>query len=221
MIARKTFLLLALICALACFGVTAVAQSSGTFIASATNVIFAAGGNADPADFQQGGSNIATYPTDIPLPVGAASVTFSDVHGLVDCCGRNSSQLNGPDGKTNGPTNLTSVNSISGTKDTRVSMFLVGVFVDGTPSGPAPPTLTFDNGTFLIASPLLDQVFYVGDGHQGFKHPSGATQTFIVPAGATDLYLGFADGSGFSGYPGYYGDNYGSVSGNYQINMGE
>ena len=220
MMTRKMLLLIALTGAVACFWLPAAAQTTGSFLAPATNVIFAAAGNADPVDFQQGGSNVPTYPTDIPLPAGAVSVTFSSVHGLVDCCGRANWLLNGPDG-TSGSTNLTGVNSFSGIKDTRVDMFLAGVFVDGTPSGPAPPAMTFDNGTFLIARPLLNQVFYVGDGHQGFNHPTGETQTFMVPAGATDLYLGFADGGGFSGDPGYYGDNYGSVSGNYEINMGE
>ncbi len=157
--AKKMFFLIALICAVSCFWLPAVAQTTGSFVAPATNVIFAAGGNADPADFQGVGSLSLTYPTDIPLPVGTVSVTFSNVHGRVSCCGQNSSTLNGPDGSsTEGYTNLTSVNSISGIRDTKVVMFLAGVFVEGTPSGAAPPTMTFDNGLPFYGLPTLQNL---------------------------------------------------------------
>jgi len=45
---------------------------------------------------------------------------------------------------------------------------------------------------FASLSPELKQVFFIGDGLTGTG--SGAMQTFIVPAGATRLFLGTMDG---------------------------
>jgi len=48
---------------------------------------------------------------------------------------------------------------------------------------------------FSTLSPLLQQTFFIGDGLTG--NGSGTVQTFIVPAGATRLYLGSVDGFGW------------------------
>jgi hypothetical protein len=48
----------------------------------------------------------------------------------------------------------------------------------------------------------------IGDG----RTPSGELQTFIVPDDATRLYLGFADGFRFGGFPSTYGDDHGALS---------
>jgi hypothetical protein len=101
-------------------------------------------------------------------------------------------------------------------------MFLVGVFLGpGTPSGSGPSTIINTSGSVLgpTFSPLLGQIFFIGDG-QG----SSGTQTFNVPTGATRLYLGFADGSPYFGNyptlgtavsPGQFHDNTGSLTVNY------
>jgi len=65
---------------------------------------------------------------------------------------------------------------------------------------------------FLSITPLLGQIFYIGDG----KTSGGAFQEFIAPAGATRLFLGIPDGFGFGGEPGAYDDNDGS----YRIRIG-
>ncbi len=77
---------------------------------------------------------------------------------------------------------------------------LVGVFTTGKPpSGTAPAQL--DSGTtFTTLSPGLAQTFWIGDGRTGTG--KGARQKFIVPAGATSLYLGVVDGSGWYDNPG-------------------
>ena len=72
-------------------------------------------------------------------------------------------------------------------------MFLVGVFLDPStvPSGANPPQLQAYTSSSVLASsfaPALGQVFFIGDG-QG----TSGTQTFLVPAGAGRLFLGFAD----------------------------
>jgi hypothetical protein len=74
---------------------------------------------------------------------------------------------------------------------------LVGVFTGaGVPGGQAPAALDFtgSNMSFATLSPLLDQAFFIGDGLTGTG--SGAIQRFVVPAGATRLFLGSSDGLG-------------------------
>jgi hypothetical protein len=70
---------------------------------------------------------------------------------------------------------------------------LVGIFLsDAQPSlTAAPSALDFGSlGTsFTTLSPGLKQVFFVGDGLAG-----STLQKFLVPTGATRLYLGTMDG---------------------------
>jgi hypothetical protein len=98
-------------------------------------------------------------------------------------------------------------------------MFLVGVFLGATePADPAPSILDFtSNADFTSLSPLIGQTFFIGDGasNTGFGG-NGPRQEFVVPNGATRLYLGFADAYAFVGDPGYYSDNGGSRSNRYR-----
>jgi len=78
---------------------------------------------------------------------------------------------------------------------------LVGVFLgDGLPtaSGP-PPGLDFSQSglgmSFPSLAPALKQVFFIGDGLTG--NGTGAAQQFVVPVGATRLFLGSVDGIGW------------------------
>lgn len=74
---------------------------------------------------------------------------------------------------------------------------LVGVFLDGNvPAGSAPAGLDFQSGVtggtnFSSISPALRQPFFIGDG----MDDNGRAQTFVVPSGATRLYLGSLDPS--------------------------
>ena len=61
----------------------------------------------------------------------------------------------------------------------------------------------------------MDQTFFIGDGLTG--NGVGAAQQFIVPDGATRLFLGYADGNNYSGAPGQYQDNSGSVTASFQV----
>jgi hypothetical protein len=82
---------------------------------------------------------------------------------------------------------------------------LLGVFLSDSP--PSPPTNAaavfpyLPNGTNF--TPGLKQAFFIGDGLTGTG--SGMKQSFVVPAGATRLFLGSADTVGWS-------NNYGSFS---------
>jgi hypothetical protein len=122
----------------------------------------------------------------------------------------------GPGGNGSAGSDLTALDGISGYKGPQGP--LAGVFLDDSvpSSGPAPATLDFTLaglGTdFAGLSPLLGQVFYIGDGVTS----GGAFQTFIAPTGATRLFLGIPDGFGFGGAPGAYDDNDGS----YRVRIG-
>lgn len=91
--------------------------------------------------------------------------------------------------------------------------YLVGLFVPtgGPGSGAAPTALNYTNGTSSISSlsysPLLDQVFFIGDGLTG--DGSGTVQDFIAPTGAGQLYLGISDACNYNGAPNCYNDNSG------------
>jgi hypothetical protein len=82
---------------------------------------------------------------------------------------------------------------------------LVGVFLDDdSPTGkPTPDRLTFAGegglafGTIL---PEIGQIFFIGDGLSSDSNAgqtNGFAQSFIAPPGATRLFLGTADGSGW------------------------
>ena len=73
-----------------------------------------------------------------------------------------------------------------------------GVFTNGIPSGSAPAPITLTGDSFSTLSPVLDQMFLMA---AGTTQPGGVMQGFVVPAGATDLYLGYLDS--------YYPDNSG------------
>lgn len=82
---------------------------------------------------------------------------------------------------------------------------LIGVFLGpGQPNTtPAPATLDFStpgSRNFVTLSPQLKQVFFIGDG----KTSGNVTQKFVVPAGATRLFLGVMDGFQWSNNIGSY-----------------
>lgn len=75
---------------------------------------------------------------------------------------------------------------------------LLGVFLpDTTNSGPAPAALDFttpESRDFARLEPQLFQPFFVGD---GLRADGMTPQDFVIPAGATRLYLGTCDGEGW------------------------
>ena len=104
---------------------------------------------------------------------------------------------------------IASLGSISGF-NAPVYFPLVGVFTDGSPSGEAPADYDYSGGVGQATfAPVLNQVFFIGDGLTGTG--SGSLQKFYVPAAATQLWLGFAD-SHSGGRPFAYGDDAGALS---------
>ncbi len=188
---------------------------TGVTISAAANIYGAGFDDAPAPGGGTGGLPPIVAAITIPDPV---KLTFSSVTGLVRCSV--SDPLNGPDGGTGagGVTNMESFRDVSGLIHSNRTMFLVGVFRDsnaGSPGGTPPVRLGFsDPENFLTLSPLLNQMFFIGDGR---TDDTNAVQTFFVPAGATRLYLGFADGFSFTGFPGHYGDNTGELVADFEF----
>lgn len=110
-----------------------------------------------------------------------------------------------PDGYAGSKSNISGLGGISGYKGPKGS--LVGVFInDATYKFTAPSPMTMDLNT-LAVKPATGQVFFIGDG----KTSEGSEQIFTAPNNATHLYIGFADAYSFSGVPGYYNDNDGTL----------
>lgn len=180
-----------------------------TVTVAATDVIYAAGTQ----------SGLAVPPPvggTLPVPISVTpgdTLTFS-ASGTISLDGGISHA--DPDGVGTFERVATSSNTGSGSISgitAPLSGYLVGVFLAaGGPSGPAPAALNFTTiGTnFTSLSPLLDQTFFMGDGLTG--DGTGTVQDFIVPAGASTLYLGISDAGGFNGAPTDYGDNQGSFT---------
>ena len=172
-----------------------------------------------------GHSGSANPPADdapyLPFIAGTGNVfTVTGVTGGVNCCG-NADELNTPDGMIFSPfagwqatTTVTGINGLSDANG-NTQLPLVGVFTGDTdPFGQTAPAALPDWDAAAPASlaPGLHQVFYIGDGRAGFNNANGALLTFTAPAGATRLYLGFADAGNFSGTAGWYWDNPGTMS---------
>ena len=188
-------------------GVAGTEADAAVISVSADTIIFAAGQSSVP-DLQGGGGSL---PAAISLSAdGRQLVTFPSITGEVLCCSDLGS--NGPDGRTDIGTNISSLGSISGIRQDNAGLFLTGVFIgDGAPTGLPPAQRDFTGETSLASfRPLLNQVFFIGDGLTGTG--SGEIQQFFAPEGATRLFLGFADADAFQGEPAFYADNSGSLS---------
>jgi len=161
--------------------------------------------------------------TDAPyfsFTAGAGNVfTFTAVTGGVNCCS-NPNELNTPDGIGFSPfgspdTVVTGINGISDAFGNSQLPLLALFTSESDPFGNAAPAAlpAWDAANPVSLAPALHQVFYVGDGRAGFNNAAGALLTFTAPAGATRLYIGFADAGSFGGTSGWYQDNPGAMSG--------
>ena len=209
-ISRRVFASFALLFGAVAAGLTAglptAVHAQTTVTVAANDNIFGAGHSAAP-----GGGLL---PPSISLSTGVYAVTFPSVSGSISL--NNGANYNNPDGvgAQVGQSTTTATEGISGLTAPDAG-YLVGVFLSNVePADPAPASLDFTQiGTnFATLSPALDQTFFIGDGLTG--NGTGSLQQFVVPAGATRLFLGIADESGgsYNGPPGSYGDNLGSFS---------
>jgi hypothetical protein len=152
-------------------------------------IISYAGGNA--ASGINGGLSPALF--NLPALTGR-TLLFSSVTGTTDCDGGSSvCSPTGPDGNLGADAIIGANSQLSGiTIRGGLSLPLMGVFLDNGLPGAAPASLDFRNvENFASLSPLLGQLFWVGDGLTGTN--SGSPQIFNVPDTATRLFLGFYD----------------------------
>lgn len=187
------------------------AQPGDRRTVSAQANIFGAGRDEVPPSPGGGGSGVK--PPGWQLPEGSGRVvTVTNVTGqVIPIVGTTGS--NGPEGDGVGATDVYSWHGISGIVHRRNGMFLVGVFLgDGPPKGDAPPRLNFTKREhFASLAPRIGQTFLIGDGRG---------HSYAVPADASRLYLGFADGSYYTGPPGWYGNNDGKLSATVEMTSG-
>lgn len=150
-------------------------------------------------------------PAAVTLVAGGGAIVFTDVKGRVGCVPGASEPADGGS-CAGGNTTLVAADWVSDIVASERTLFLAGVFLGHKPGNP-PKGLDFSNAALGTAferlEPKLGQSFFIGDGMTG----GGASvpQKFVIPPGATKLYLGYADGFGFQGKPGYYGDNKGGL----------
>ncbi len=189
-----------------------VQGTDAIFLAGRTDVTIPNLGSSDPSfpltrhgyvssDFLQ-----ETFPQSIAAITGQAfSFNATGCVNYFNGLGCNPSNGFEPNGGDPDGSSLNALAGISGYQGPQGA--LVGLFLDNNnPVGSsAPTTLDFRSGgigtSFTSLAPGLGQLFFIGD---------GSGKTFTAPTGATRLFLGIADGFGFSGAPGAYEDNDGS-----------
>ncbi|MEZ5672130.1 MAG: LamG-like jellyroll fold domain-containing protein [Thiotrichaceae bacterium] len=190
---------------------------SGEMMVVGSDNIYGAGKTETPflgsatLEFPNNLTGGGTLPKLLQLPAKAQEVVFTNISGEVQCC--SGATQNTADGGTFGlgKTALNEFENLSGIRLDK-TMFLVGVFLADQPTTP-PATLDFNGMTdFEQLSPALQQVFFIGDG----KNSEGKLQSFNIPQGATQLFLGFADGNE-QGQVGFYNDNLGFLTVDYQM----
>ena len=183
-----------------------VLGTESTVMLDARSDIYSA--TAKKADGPRGG----VLPSAITLAAGGGIISFPKVIGKASCVAAEGTNADGGD-CAGGNTDLESLGKLSGIKHHKRTMFLVGVFVGAKLPAKAPAILDFSDeakGTkFAKLEPALGQVFFIGDGKPG--EPAGDTHDFVIPKGATRLYLGYADGANFQGSPSSYDDNVGGL----------
>lgn len=194
--------------------------SDAIWLAGRTDLVIPAADLSWPDGLiRHGGSTpeeiLETLPPGISVNAGDVIKALDPAIGGISFFNGFGGTLYGPGGNTPAGSSLTSFGGISAYQGPQGP--LVGVFLDNTvPNGVAPAGLDFTPGglgtEFLMLSPGLAQVFYIGDG----KTTGGVFQSFTAPVGATQLFLGIPDGFSFGGAPGAYDDN----DGGYRIRIG-
>lgn len=180
---------------------TGAVPGEGVFVPATSNIYLA-------ADLAAALPHGGTLPVRMHIAPGTRQVSFT-AEGELGPDGADPD--GGPDGANNRfpDTDITGTGGISGIRHTSASMFLVGVFLPDGPANASDQQADVSNhDSTAVITPQLGILFAIGDG----LTTTGVVQKFTVPAGATRLYLGFADAYAFHGTPGYYDDNTGSLT---------
>lgn len=178
----------------ATLGFTSSAYSIGFQVRGINNPYLA----GDPDGTTASGYDIAPAQSPYLVSLDFASIQsiqFLNVTGQVGY---------GPNNPTGGPEGIDGFTTYHGmgaqngkSSVTAQVTALMGVFLtENRATGTAPSALDFstqEQMDYLTLSPLLAQVFFIGDGLTS----SGTPQTVIVPSGARRLFLGVMDGGGW------------------------
>jgi len=129
-------------------------------------------------------------PTGIPITPGA-SMTFDGINGGATNDYTDPNRYTA-DGETSWITENTDgdehgIATMNGPGNSLVGVYL-NDSVPGSTGTAAPSTLDFSTDasrSFTTLSPQLNQIFFIGDG----RDDSGQVQNFVVPAGATRLFI--------------------------------
>jgi len=175
------------------------------FTANGTANIFAAGLASTPQN--HGASEL---PPTFGFTAGPGKIlTIVAASGATDCCSSSTPSTPPNGGDELSGTDLNAFEDLSGIALPVSTTFISAVFTNERSSDNAPPAdfdyTNVDTTTTVEFSPLLNQVFLVGDGSTS----NGTTQSFFVPESATAVSFGVADGFGFTGNPGAYDGNTG------------
>jgi hypothetical protein len=136
------------------------------------------------------------------LTLVAGQVLTFVVSGEVSYYGASASG-NNPDGSFYGGTPADYGDGITAPSNVNRVDALMGLFLGPTsPTGStSPAAIDFSGGlNFNSLSPLVGQMFFIGNGKTGDTNAGdfgGTVQQFVVPTGATRLYLGTSDGFGW------------------------
>ena len=143
------------------------------------------------------GTDTAPLNSPVSISVTAGNVLTFSATGSTSVDG---SCFAGPDGgcysDESGFSPSPASNTYKGPADALIGVFLPSGVTD-VASGPASLDYTQTANTSQTTyTPGLNQIFFIGDGLTGTG--TGAVQDFVVPAGATNLYLAVADSIGGS-----------------------
>ncbi len=160
----------------------------------------------------------ATDAVQVNFAAGSSNTFHFAASGATHCCSGTPNVP--PDGAMAG-THVTGANGLSNAIGNS-QLALLGVFTTDTdPFGAAAPAaLNWDASNPGSLAPMLNQVFYIGDGLGGYLNGGGSVLDFLAPSGATRLYLGVADAWAFVGLTGYYHDNPGLYEVNVRLDAG-
>src|ERR1019366_7369934 len=131
-------------------------------------------------------------PVLYPTPVSPGQVLQISATGLVDTSGRTpQTSPDGNGGSQNSTARALGISSITGPPGA-----LIGVFLGptGPNSGATPSDVNFSGGArdLVTQTPLLQQPFFIGSSTTA----AGTLRNFVVPAGATRLFLAVLDSYG-------------------------
>jgi hypothetical protein len=163
-----------------------------TFNLAGTDDIFGAGLTGPlVSSVNPGNNNGGEGSTPVELNVTQGEEFWVSATGLVNCCDNSSVPGSGPAGFAHNPFNPSSTVST-------ITDSLVGGKI-GTYTGPI----------FALVYTFIDGAtgLQVGGTH---SLAYGSSGYITAPTGATEMFFGFADGYGFGGPSGAYGDNFNS-----------